>query len=96
MKLRKRKFLILFSTVTVLVLFSVTAAFAAGLLNLPSDPVSVKFLWNVDEDGTISATLSGVPDGFDVTNGTYNGWCLEPYNPFFLEGSIFSQRFKFA
>jgi hypothetical protein len=79
MKSRKNKFLILFSTVTVLILFSVTAAFAAGLLNLPTGQVSATQVWlgASGVNGTVSTTLGGVPDGFDVTNGTYIGWCAE-------------------
>jgi hypothetical protein len=43
--------------------------------NLPLTPVQLTVV-----DGTTSyfiSTLSGVPAGFDVTNGVYPGWCTE-------------------
>jgi hypothetical protein len=54
-------------------------ALAMGLLNLPADPVSATQTW-LGEGGAISTvdvTLSGVGDGFDVTDGAYPGWCAE-------------------
>ncbi len=44
-------------------------------LNLPPDPVTMTIY-----DGTISyfdTILSDVPPGYDVTNGTYLGWCID-------------------
>jgi len=60
-------------------LFVVTAAFAAGLLSLPGVPVTVTHsAWNAGVlGGTLDITLSNVPGGFDVSNGTYLGWCIE-------------------
>ena len=57
----------------------VTAALAAGLLNLPAGPVTVTHgPWNGNAPlSTLAITLSDVPDGFDVTNGVYVGWCIE-------------------
>jgi hypothetical protein len=46
-----------------------------GRLNLLSTPVMIEVI-----DGTESyfnTTLSGVPSGYDVTNGTYLGWCID-------------------
>lgn len=43
--------------------------------NLPSVPVTMNVV-----NGTASyyvATLSNVPDGYDVTNGTYDNWCVD-------------------
>lgn len=45
------------------------------MLNLPPDPVTMAVY-----DGTISyfdTVLSDVPSGYDVTNGTYIGWCID-------------------
>ncbi|HOC42314.1 MAG TPA: hypothetical protein PKJ99_04765 [Thermoanaerobaculales bacterium] len=56
----------------------VGVAFALGILNLPSDPVCVTHgTWNHGSNSTLDITLSGVPAGFDVTNGLYTGWCME-------------------
>ena len=57
----------------------VGVAFAMGLLNLPGDPVTVTHgPWM---GGTLGGSndieLSDVPDGYDVTNGWYIGWCIE-------------------
>lgn len=61
------------------VTLGVTLVFAAGLLNLPTDPVTIThgpWLGNAP-DSTIEITLSDVPAGFDVMNGPYDGWCTE-------------------
>ena len=50
---------------------------AQPLLNLPEDPVTI-----VIYEGTVSylsIVLSDVPLGYDVTNGTYLGWCIREY-----------------
>jgi len=53
-------------------------AFAMGILNLPGVPVTVAHgPWNAGANSTLDVTLSEVPDGFDVTNGYYPGWCVE-------------------
>jgi hypothetical protein len=44
-------------------------------INLPTDPVMLNVV-----NGTVSyydLTLSGVPDGYDVTNGPYICWCIQ-------------------
>ena len=52
--------------------------FAVGLLDLPPSPVAVTHgLWNAGPYSTIDITLSSVPAGYHVTNGTYIGWCIE-------------------
>jgi len=63
----------------VFALVAVTVALAAGLLNLPTGPVSVSHGdWNQGVlGGTIDITLSGIGAGYDITNGTYVGWCTE-------------------
>jgi len=65
--------------VLVLSLLTSTVALAAGLLSLPAIPVTIThgpWLGN-DPNSSIAITLSDVPAGFDVTNGVYNGWCIE-------------------
>lgn len=44
--------------------------------NLPSGPVSLTWTYPGD-DSYFNVTLSGVPDGYTITNGTWNGWCAE-------------------
>ncbi len=63
----------------VFALLAATVALAAGLLNLPAGPVTVDHgPWNQGVlGGTIDITLSGIPGGYDVANGTYLGWCAE-------------------
>lgn len=75
----RNKSLSVVAIVTVLTMFGVTIALAAGLLNLPPSPITVThgtWLGNLPYS-TLAITLSGVPSGYDVTNGTYNGWCVE-------------------
>jgi hypothetical protein len=53
-----------------------TANGGGGGLNLPSAPVIIEV-----DNSTVSyfnTTLSDVPLGYDVTNGTYLGWCIDP------------------
>ena len=57
-------------------IFLVGSAKASNcMLNLPPNPVTMAVY-----DGTISyfdTVLSDVPSGYDVTNGTYLGWCID-------------------
>ena len=58
-----------------LILVSHVAATGGGL-NLPTTPV----IMEIGYPGTVSyfnTTLSDVPSGYDVTNGTYLGWCID-------------------
>ena len=51
---------------------------ASGLLRLPTLPVTVDHgEWLAGSHSTLDITLFGVPAGYDVTDGTYPGWCLE-------------------
>ena len=54
-------------------------AFAMGLLILPADPVTVSQVWygQAGVNSTMDITLADVGPGYDVSNGTYFGWCLE-------------------
>jgi hypothetical protein len=60
-------------------LVAASVALALGLLNLPLVPVTITHgVWNAGTMGsTLDIWLSNVPAGFDVTNGTYAGWCTE-------------------
>lgn len=54
------------------------AIIVAGILSLPAVQVlATHGTWNAGLHSTIDITLSGVPPGYDVTDGTYTGWCLE-------------------
>ena len=73
----KRVRFVVFSAVAVLVM-AAGVAFAMGILFLPPDPVTVSHGgWNQGDDSTINIELSDVPDGYDVGNGVYPGWCVE-------------------
>ncbi|UCH32350.1 MAG: hypothetical protein JSV05_02940 [Candidatus Bathyarchaeota archaeon] len=66
------------SSLTILMLLLVItnrATATGGELNLPQIPVTIEV-----SDGTESTfitELSNVPMGYDVTNGTYLGWCVD-------------------
>jgi hypothetical protein len=54
------------------------SALGMGILNLPPDPVlATHGNWNQGTTSTIDIFLSEVPEGYDVMNGTYAGWCVE-------------------
>lgn len=76
--LKKHKFIGLVLAV-VAVLFGMVicaqAAQAAPLVSVPSDPVNMK-VWP-GANSYLDTTLSNVPPGYDVTNGTYPGWCTD-------------------
>jgi hypothetical protein len=70
---------IVLTLIVVFMLVAVPAASAAVALNLPAAPVTVThgpWLGNVPTS-TLAITLSNVPAGYDVTDGVYNGWCIE-------------------
>ena len=48
---------------------------ADGGLNLPSTPVTIEV--SSGTESYFNTTLSDVPSGYDVTNGTYLGWCVD-------------------
>lgn len=73
----KRQLTVLGALAAALVL-SVGVAFAMGLLNLPLIPVAVTHgPWLGGTSSTLDITLGSVPPGYDVSDGTYVGWCLE-------------------
>jgi hypothetical protein len=75
---RKRRILIAGIIATLSLILAVGVAYAMGLLNLPDYPVSAQQDWLAGgTGGTVDVTLSGVGTGFDVSNSTYPGWCIE-------------------
>lgn len=51
---------------------------AAGVLNVPTTPVTVTHgPWQGGTSSTLDVTLADVPIGYDVSDGVYSGWCLE-------------------
>ena len=73
--MKRFKYLILTAAVLML---GATTNFATGLLDLPPGPVVIDHgSWNQGLYSTIDVTLSSVPAGYHVTNGTYAGWCVE-------------------
>lgn len=53
-------------------------AYAAGVLNLPPYPVTVTHgPWLGGQYSTLDVFLSDVGPGYDVSDGRYNGWCIE-------------------
>ena len=62
-------------------------------LNLPSTPVTIE-VWNGTES-YYETLLSNVPSGYDVTNSTYLGWCVDrrcvmPRSPVTHQVALFS------
>ncbi len=54
---------------------------------LPTDPVKATF----HHPGPTSywqTTLSMVPDGYDVSNGTYVGWCVDEYHYIYQDSTV--------
>ncbi len=79
MKVAKIRFATISMILTTLALVLVSnvgnVAAAEADLNLPSDPVTIEVF-----DGTVSyfeTHLMNVPPGYDVTNQTYIGWCVD-------------------
>ena len=73
-----KRHLTVLGTMAAALILGVGLAFAIGILYLPSGPVCVSHgQWNAGTNSTLDITLSSVPDGFDVTNGLYTGWCIE-------------------
>lgn len=74
----KRKLFFVSMVVLALIVF-VPCAWAAGVLNMPPNPVNVDHSdWRDGSlGGTFVITLSGIPSGFDLADGLYPGWCAE-------------------
>jgi hypothetical protein len=74
---------LILTLVVIFTMVAVPAASAAVVLNLPATPVTIThgpWLGNIP-NSPIAITLSDVPAGYDVTNGVYNGWCIDPNDP---------------
>lgn len=54
---------------------TIRSADANDVLNLPSEWVYIAA--NNGTESYFLTTLSGVPSGYDITNGTYFGWCVD-------------------
>jgi hypothetical protein len=63
------------------------------IVDLPSDPVTMSAYYSYD-DSFFKTTLSGVPPGYDVTNGVYNGWCIDYGTPMPINISILVNLFS--
>lgn len=65
--------------VLIFALLSSTMAFAAGSLNLPNYPVNFSYSnWGSSvAGGMYDIHLNGIGAGFDVSDGTYAGWCVQ-------------------
>lgn len=68
-----KKFCIACAALVALLINNATAA-----LNLPGTTISVHVTGG--DDSFFDFTLSGVPSGFDVGNGTYRAWCHNLFN----------------
>src|SRR5687767_6083561 len=65
---------------TVLILSAVPTSYAG--LNVPQGEVGFRLEWN--EVSNSDVILSGIPSGYDISNGTYLGWCIEMNDSFEL------------
>jgi len=61
-------------TLSLLLISSASAA--DGWLNLPATPVTMEIVYPGVES-TFITTLSNIPPGYDITDGTYLGWCVD-------------------
>ena len=46
-------------------------------LNLPPSTVDVRMLAKYGTVAWFDMILSGIPEGYDITNGVYQGWCIQ-------------------
>jgi len=82
MKLLKKVFavwtisILLLSGLIVLNAKNVEASICDGVLNLPQVPVTLT-VYDNQVTSYFNSVLSNVPAGFDVTDGTYPGWCIQ-------------------
>src|SRR5581483_2466931 len=71
----------LIATVGVCVLAALSprsAAAQAPALNLPIQNIQASSIVTPGNNSSFRITLSGVPAGSDITNTTYEGWCMDP------------------
>jgi hypothetical protein len=55
----------------------VTSVFAVAFPNLPAGLVTINNTNLTAYDYPFVSVLSGVPPGYDVSNGVYTGWCVD-------------------
>ncbi len=75
MKTFKKSEILLLSILATSLVLAVPVKANGCDVNLPTDPVTMMVY-----DGTLSyfdTVLSDVPGGYDVTNGSYLGWCVD-------------------
>ena len=60
-----------------MLILSVSTVFAAPAINLPPGPVDAQFYHPYGDISYWRVVLSDVPDGYDVADGTYVGWCVD-------------------
>ncbi|UCH32048.1 MAG: hypothetical protein JSV05_01240 [Candidatus Bathyarchaeota archaeon] len=75
MKAIKKAEILLLGILAVTLVFGAPAKADSSMINLPPDLVTMMVY-----DGTFSyfdTHLSNVPGGYDVTNGSYLGWCVD-------------------
>ncbi len=65
----------LFFTVALLILPAVRPVFGQDGLVLPEDIVFIEV--TDGSDSYFDTNLTGVPDGYSISNGVYNGWCVD-------------------
>src|SRR5688572_9403290 len=75
-------------TVTLMALLAaaVTTTTATAQLTLPPSTVCFTSSAVYEGDSYLDITLSRVPPGYDVSNTTYPGWCVEAFNFEFTTG----------
>src|ERR1035437_9087228 len=54
-------------------------AYAAARIELPTNQITITVTTNNLPNAYFLVTLSSVQAGFDVTNGNYLAWCINPY-----------------
>jgi len=76
METAKKSLAIIFAIVTALLLVHISIANATeNDLNLPPIPVRIEVFDGVES--YFLTKLMDIPEGYDVTNGTYLGWCID-------------------
>ena len=86
----RRTTIALFTFITVFLIASLSlqSVFAAApSLRLPSTSVTGTYgNWLAGASSTLDVTLSNVGTGFDVSDGTYPGWCIQDFVTGLLNG----------
>jgi hypothetical protein len=75
MPLNRTSCLFVVAAITVSFMMVVAPVRAAATLNLPSTLVTI--IVTEGNESHFNEVLSNVPEGYDVTNATYLGWCID-------------------